>query len=69
MNITQSDYGVVAGYEYIFPLGNQLALGTGFQTKYGLNNIFSGNEIIPDYLNSTRNASVNIILSIRYNIK
>lgn len=64
-----TDYGIISGYEYSYPLGNNLMLGTGFQTKLGLNNIFAGNDLIPDYLNSTRNASVNLILSIRYNLK
>ena len=63
-----TDYGIIAGYEYFHPLGNNLLLGTGFQTKIGLNNIFAGNEIIPDYLNNTRNASLNLIISLRYNL-
>ncbi|MFO7922368.1 MAG: hypothetical protein R6U58_01595 [Bacteroidales bacterium] len=64
-----ADYGIIAGYEYLHPVGNNFYVGTGFQTKLGLNNIFAGNEIIPDYLNSTRNLSINLILSVRYNIK
>ncbi len=63
-----TDYGIIGGYEYQYPIGNSLFVGTGLQTKYGLNNIFSGNEIVPDYLNSTRNASINITLSVRYNL-
>ncbi len=62
------DYGVAGGYEYTYPFGRNLALGTGFQLKYGLKNIFSGNEYMPAYFNSTRNASINLMLSIRYNI-
>ncbi len=62
------DFGVITGYEYHYPVGNGFSLGTGFQTRLGLNNIFSGNDLIPDYLNSTRNASINIILSVRYNL-
>ncbi len=62
-----TDYGLVAGYEYQHPVGNGLSIGTGFQTRIGLNNIFAGNELIPDYLNITRNASLNLTLSIRYN--
>ena len=61
------DYGIITGYEYNYPLGSRLSLGTGIQAKLGLNNIFAGNEMIPYYLNSTRNASVNLILSVRYN--
>jgi hypothetical protein len=62
------DFGVITGYEYHFPVGNGFFLGTGFQTRFGLNNIFSGNDLIPDYLNNTRNASINLILSFRYNL-
>ena len=65
----RADYGIVAGYEYFHPLGSNLELGTGFQTRTGLNNIFSGNEVIPDFLNNTRNASVNFIISLRYTLK
>ncbi len=64
---SQVDYGVITGYEYEYPLGNRLAAGMGIQARLGLNNIFAGNEIVPYYLNSTRNASVNFTLSIRYN--
>ncbi len=65
---SSTDYGVVGGYEYTYPFGNNLKLGTGFQVKYGLKNIFAGNELIPDYLNNTRNASINLTLSLRYDI-
>lgn len=64
-----ADYGIISGYEYFYPVANNLMLGAGFQTKLGLNNIFAGNELIPDYLNSTRNTSFNLILSVRYNLK
>ncbi len=62
------DFGVITGYEYHFPVGNGFFLGTGFQTRFGLNNIFSGNDLIPYYLNNTRNASINLTLSVRYNL-
>lgn len=65
---SSTDYGVIGGYEYTYPFGNNLKLGTGFQVKYGLKNIFSGNEYIPDYLNNTRNASINLTLSIKYDL-
>lgn len=63
------DYGVAASYEYGYPISNKLTLGTGVHLRYGLTNIFAGNELIPDYLNSTRNLSVNFMLSIKYNLK
>ncbi len=63
---TTLDYGLQAGYEYVFPIAGSLGLGTGFRAWYGLNNIYAGNESIPDYLNVTHNASVNITLSLKY---
>ncbi|MDT8402535.1 MAG: hypothetical protein RQ743_12640 [Bacteroidales bacterium] len=63
------DYGLVLAYEYIFPLYGQLGLGTGFRAYYGLNNIYSGDEYIPAYMNVTNNASVNITLSLKYLLK
>ena len=63
----RGDYGIVAGYEYLHPFGNGLSIGTGLQSRFGLNNIFSGNDIIPGYLNRTRIASINITISLRYN--
>ncbi len=66
---SQVDYGFITGYEYEHPLGNGLAAGMGIQARLGLNNIFAGNEIVPYYLNSTRNASINLTFSIRYNTR
>ncbi len=65
-NYKAMDYGLQAGYEYVFPLSGSLGMGTGFRALYGLNNIYAGNERIPDYLNVTNNASVNITLSLKY---
>ena len=63
------DYGLLLSYEYIFPLYRQLGLGAGFRGYYGLNNIYGGDGHIPDYLNVTHTASVNITLSLKYIIK
>lgn len=68
-NYNNMDYGLLLGYEYIFPLYGQLGLGTGFRAYYGLSNIYAGDENIPYYLNITNNASVNITLSLKYLIK
>lgn len=66
---TQSDFGVFLGYEYIFPIYKNLGFGTGVKAMYGLNNIYSGNQYIPSYLNKTHNASLNITFSLKYRIK
>jgi hypothetical protein len=60
------DYGLVIGYEYPVQLNKRITLSTGVITKIGLSNIFTGNEIIPSYLNKTQNASVNLSFSLNY---
>ncbi len=62
------DYGLVAGYEYQFPIAGNWNLGAGLFFRYGLKNIFSGNEMIPDYLNRTQNAAFNASFSLNYAI-
>ncbi|MEA1886844.1 MAG: hypothetical protein U9N72_06520 [Bacteroidota bacterium] len=68
-NYNSMDYGLLLGYEYIFPLHGQLGLGTGFRAYYGLSNIYAGDENIPYYLNETNNASLNFTLSLKYILK
>jgi len=68
-NYNPYDYGLVAGYEYVFPLFENTGMGAGFRTYYGLSNIYSGDGVIPSHLNETKNASVNITLSLKYHIK
>ena len=68
-NYNNIDYGLLVGYEYVFPLSGRLGLGTGFRAYYGLSNIYSGDENIPSYMNVTNNASVNITLSFKYLLK
>ena len=63
------DYGLMVGYEYIFPLYGHLGMGTGIRAYYGLNNIYSGDGYIPDYMNVTNNASVNITIALKYLLK
>jgi hypothetical protein len=60
------DFGIILGYEYPVALTRHLTFTPGIFGKMGLNNIFSGNESIPFYLNQTRNASVNLSFAITY---
>ncbi len=60
------DYGLVAGYEYQYPIYGNWYLGAGLFFRYGVKNIFSGNEMIPDYLNRTQNAAFNASFSLNY---
>jgi hypothetical protein len=66
---SNTDLGLIAGYEYLFPVSEQLFLGTGIFARYGLTNAFSGNQQIPDYLNHTRNASFIFSFSLNYSLK
>jgi hypothetical protein len=68
-NYTTIDYGIFIGYEYIIPFSKKLNFGTGVKAYYGLQNIYSGNEFIPAYMNKTNNASINISFSLKYRFK
>jgi hypothetical protein len=65
----RADYGILTGYEFIQQIDNRISLGTGIQARAGLNNIFAGNDLIPDYLNTTHNFSINLVVSLKYNLK
>ncbi|MBW6478383.1 MAG: PorT family protein [Bacteroidales bacterium] len=60
------DYGLIFGYEYPFPLTGHLTFTPGLFAQMGLNNVFSGNERMPDFLNRTHNASLNLSFAISY---
>jgi hypothetical protein len=62
------DYGLILGYEYPISLGRGLTFSPGLSTKVGLTNVFSGNDVIPYYLNRTQNASINLTFSLSYSI-
>jgi len=62
------DYGLILGYEYPIPFGSKFTFTPGVFAKVGLTNVFTGNELIPFYLNKTQNASVNLTFSVAYNI-
>jgi len=60
------DYGLILGYEYPIGLTNHLSFTPGIYAKMGLNNIFSGSDRIPWYLNRTRNASLNLSFALSW---
>lgn len=62
------DYGLILGYELPIHLGSGLKFSPGVSMKYGLVNIFMGNETIPHYLNRTQNASFNFSFTLSYNL-
>ncbi len=63
---SKTDFGLVAGYEYIHQLSSRLQLGTGIYANYGLQNVFAGNEQLPAYLNRTNLLSLHFGLSLGY---
>ena len=63
---TDTDFGVIAGYEYRAPLSENITLGTGVFLRSGLKNVFSGNEMISSNLNQSFNTSFNFSLSVGY---
>lgn len=65
---SNTDFGIVAGYEYQWPISRNLFLGTGVFARYGLTNSFSGTTDIPDFLNQTHNAAFIFSFSINYSI-
>jgi len=65
----KTDFGLIGGYEYFIPVSSNVFIGTGFFAKYGLTNVFYGNQQIPDYLNRTHNAPFIFSLSVNYSIK
>ena len=65
---SRADMGLIGGYEFSFPVSENIFLGTGFYAKYGLTNAFSGNQQIPDYLNRTHNAAFIFSISVNYSV-
>jgi len=65
---SNTDLGLIAGYEYHWPITPHLFFGTGLFAKIGLTNSFSGTQEIPDFLNRTRNAAFILSFSFNYSI-
>lgn len=63
------DYGLLLGYEYEHRLKKGFSLSSGIYTRYGLTNIFAGNQIVPAYLNQTRNAAFLLSFSLNYQLQ
>ncbi len=63
---TDTDFGLMAGYEYRTPLADNITLGAGISYRMGMKNVFAGNELISSNLNRSANTSFNFSLSIGY---
>jgi len=59
------DYGILAGYWYQLPaLQQKMPLALGLRVKYGLPNVFQGNESIPANFATTRNLAFQVTFSV-----
>ncbi len=63
---SKTDFGLIAGYEYIHQLGRHIQLGTGAYANYGLQNVFAGNEQLPASLNRTNLLSLHFGVTLGY---
>jgi hypothetical protein len=63
---TDTDVGIIAGYEYRTPISDNLTLGAGAFMRSGLKNVYAGNQLISSTLNQSYNTSFNFKLSVGY---
>ncbi|MCU4174225.1 hypothetical protein [Carboxylicivirga sp. N1Y90] len=60
------DYGLILGQEFEIRSQGPIKVSTGINIKYGLPNIYTGDNSIPGHLNKTHNASVEFRIGIAY---
>lgn len=59
------DYGILGGYWYQLPAFQQrVPLAVGIRLKYGLPNVFQGNESVPADFSTTRNLAFQLTFSV-----
>jgi hypothetical protein len=63
---TNTDFGLVAGYQYLAPVSRNITVGAGFFYRMGLKNVFAGNQMVNSSLNHSTNTSFNFSLSVGY---
>ncbi|MGZ3866466.1 MAG: hypothetical protein ACXVC6_07265 [Bacteroidia bacterium] len=68
-NYNLTDLGLRLGYGYELLVCRKLLLSGCLQTNIGLNNIYSGTELIPGSFNRTHNAGIGLELGIKYLLK
>lgn len=62
-------YGVVVGYEYEILAFHKIILSSALIGNLGLNNIFLGNEHVPESFNRTHTASLGFNIAAKYLLK
>ncbi|MGM0579119.1 MAG: hypothetical protein ACQETL_00460 [Bacteroidota bacterium] len=63
------DFGIWGGIEMFYRLNGNYLLGTALHYKYGLNNIYKGDNEIPAYLRETNTSELSLSLILRRNSK
>jgi hypothetical protein len=63
---TNTDFGLVAGYQYLAPVSRNITVGAGLFYRMGLKNVFAGNQMVNSTLNHSTNTSFNFSLSVGY---
>ncbi len=63
------DFGVWGGIEMFYRLNDSYLLGSALHYKYGLNNIYKGNNAIPAYLRETNTSELSLSIILRRNSK
>lgn len=66
LNIDKKDCGIKISFGREMEINNFI-IGSGFQSEYGLMNIFLGNETEPSYFNRTNNFCFGLFLTLKYN--
>jgi len=62
------DYGLIIGQEFELKSSGPIKITAGVSAKYGLPNVYRGDEAVPSQLNRTHNASLEFRLGIAYRI-
>lgn len=66
---TALDYGILLGQEFEFVSSGPVKVSAGLTAKYGLPNVYAGDESLPGNLNQTHNTSLEFRVRIDYHWK
>ena len=65
---SSKDYGLILGQDLEIMLNSRVTVAPGFRLKWGLPNVYAGEQNIPASLKETHNRSLEFRLSVYYNI-
>jgi hypothetical protein len=69
MKYASIDYGILLGQEFEWKAKSPVKLTAGVTVKYGIPNIYTGDDQLPAQLNKTHNASLEFRVGIAYRFK